>query len=61
MQKSLMVNWYMPRFMILRQKKWDHLRTFFATSEYRYPEVVNILMNLSAKIFWGVAQGPITY
>ena len=47
------------------KKRWGHLKIFFATSGYRYPEVVNIFLNISAKtkifskIFWGVAQGTI--
>ena len=38
-----MVDLCMPWFMIWRQKRWGHLRTFFAS--YRYPEVVNIFVN----------------
>ena len=51
----------------LGKKRWGHLRTFFATSGYRYQEVVNIFVNISvktkkfSKIFWGVAQGPRYY
>ena len=62
-----MVDWYVPWFMICRQKRWGHPRTFFAISGYCNPEVVNIFVNISAKtkiiskIFWGVAQGPMYY
>ena len=45
------------------RKRWGHLRTFFATYGYRYPEVVNIFANISVKtkIFWGVDLGTRFY
>jgi len=45
--------------MILRPKKWGHLRTVFVISGYCYPEVENIFVNISTKtkIFWGVDLG----
>ena len=59
-----MVDWWVHAFVYdFKAKKWSHLRTFFATSWYRYPEVVNIFMNISAKtkIFWDVDLGPRYY
>ena len=49
------------------KQKWGHLRTTFATSRYRYLEVVNIFMNISAKtkifsnIFWDIHRGTRYY
>ena len=54
---------HLHRIMIWRQQKKDHLRTVFFTSEYRYPEVENIFVNISvktkksSKIFWDVDLG----
>jgi len=62
------VDWYLHALVYdLKAKKWGHLRTFFATSGYSYSEVVNIFVNISAKmktfmkIFWDVNLGPTYY
>ena len=51
------------RIIIWRQKIWGHLRTIFSISRYRYPDVGNIFVNISAKtkIFWDVDLGPRYY